>query len=154
MSLLLLLALMAGCPPAKAAECGSVEAMRWLLGDWQAISGEKTVYECWWPQPPDALEGVGRTMSADQLKLEERLRLEVRDGRLHYDADVSVNPDAVAFGLVTCDDSSWTFENPEHDFPQRILYRRTSDEAFIARVTDLDDQGFELSFQRLARIDD
>jgi len=146
----ILLAVMASaCTAVRAAECNAVDAMGWLLGEWQSSSGEKTIHERWWPQPPGAMEGVGRTMVDETVQLEERLRLEMRGDSLHYVADVSVNPDAVAFSLASCDEHQWTFENPAHDFPQRILYRRTGPESFLARVSDLDDQGFQLAFERL-----
>jgi hypothetical protein len=43
------------------------------------------------------------------------------------------NQPAAAFTLVDCGDRSVVFENKQHDFPQRVIYRRESDQ-LIARI--------------------
>lgn len=40
----------------------------------------------------------------------------------------------VAFKLVRNGPREAVFENPEHDFPQRIIYRLESDGALFARI--------------------
>jgi hypothetical protein len=38
------------------------------------------------------------------------------------------------FRMITGSDGEVVFENPEHDFPQRIIYRRESADALFARI--------------------
>jgi hypothetical protein len=69
--------------------------------------------------------GMGRTVSASGQRPAqfEFLRVELRDGVPTYLAQPQGVP-AVAFRLIQSGDSSVRFENPAHDFPQRIEYRR------------------------------
>ncbi len=41
---------------------------------------------------------------------------------------------AAEFTSTAVSDSAVTFENPAHDFPQRIIYRRRGADSLIARV--------------------
>ena len=54
----------------------------------------------------------------------EFLRVELRDGVPTYVAQPQGAP-PVAFKLTQSSASSARFENPTHDFPQRIEYRRS-----------------------------
>jgi len=38
------------------------------------------------------------------------------------------------FALVSVTDHEVIFENPDHDFPQRIIYRLLSDEDLLGRI--------------------
>jgi hypothetical protein len=40
----------------------------------------------------------------------------------------------VAFPLVSVTDDTVVFENPDHDFPQRITYQRNGDDSVTATV--------------------
>lgn len=151
----LLLAVTVGCPRAHASHCAEPADLQWLEGLWLAYSAGAEIYEEWQSRAHDVLEGQGKTTrDHGELVSEERLRIEARDGRLVYVADVSSNPEPVVFTLVNCNAGRWTFENPEHDFPQRIVYTRDGERRFTANIMNLDGRGFELSFQRLKKSND
>lgn len=61
-------------------------------------------------------------------------RVQIREdgGSLVYEARPSGQP-AARFPLKSLDDGVAVFENPAHDFPQRIIYRRTPD-GIAARI--------------------
>jgi hypothetical protein len=50
-------------------------------------------------------------------------------------------------------DSTITFSNPAHDFPQRVIYRRVGSDTLIARVEGMRNgqvRGIDFSYQRVA----
>ncbi len=53
---------------------------------------------------------------------------------------------------VSLGDSVVSFENPEHDFPQRITYRRRSDGGVTARAESVtgEPRGFDVPYRRVA----
>ncbi|HET9726391.1 MAG TPA: DUF6265 family protein, partial [Gemmatimonadales bacterium] len=63
----------------------------------------------------------------------EQTRIFERDGRLVYGANPSGQV-AAEFESIELSDSSVTFENLGHDFPQRVMYRRRGADSLIARV--------------------
>jgi len=38
------------------------------------------------------------------------------------------------FASIAVSDTAVTFENPTHDFPQRVMYRRAGRDSLVARV--------------------
>lgn len=82
----------------------------------------------------------------DGSRFEERLRIAVHDGAVHYVAEVPDNPTPVYFRLTRVDDDQVVFENPTHDFPQVIAYQR-DDDSLRARISAGDRQ-VEFRFRR------
>ncbi|MBL7775071.1 MAG: NHL repeat-containing protein [Saprospiraceae bacterium] len=94
-----------------------------LAGLWQR-SGKPT-FEKWEIAGPDALLGEGFRQAADGSKqTTEFLRLLRSDAGIVYQATVPDQNDGatIDFPLVFFTATSWTFENPGHDFPQKIEY--------------------------------
>jgi hypothetical protein len=60
--------------------------------------------------------------------------LVVRDDGVHYLASPMGRTPATVFHLVVCEDRKAVFENPEHDFPQRIIYWQPEAGILCARI--------------------
>jgi hypothetical protein len=144
----LLIVLVACAESAGAAECGSLGAMRWLLGEWLADGPMSTWRESWSEIGAKTWEGQGtETPKADPGKASiEELRLVEMGGSVFYVAKVSHNDLPVAFRLVECDDGRLVFTNPSHDFPRRLQYDRQPDGRLRVRASDGADKGFTLDF--------
>lgn len=135
---------------ADAPPCSNLASVAWLLGTWHAESRDALITETWVTVSGTTYEGHGVTRSrADgRLRDSEDLRLlEMGDG-VFYVAKVAHNERPVAFRLTSCSDGKLVFENPAHDFPRRIEYRRVDDGRFEAHVSDGADRGFRLVFSR------
>jgi hypothetical protein len=76
--------------------------------------------------------GMSRTVRDGKLLEYELIVLREQDGRLAYHAHPSGQASAV-FLSTSVTESSALFENPEHDFPQKVGYRRAGD-ALVAWV--------------------
>jgi hypothetical protein len=101
------------------------ELPAWMAGSWCGTQGGQRIEEVWLAPAGGLMLGMGRTVSASGQRPAqfEFLRVELRDGVPTYLAQPQGVP-AVAFRLIQSGDSSVRFENPAHDFPQRIEYRR------------------------------
>lgn len=135
---------------AIAEPCTSLEPARWLIGSWLAPGDSGTIRETWREAGAATFEGEGTTRSRtdDRLLDSEALRLVAMADEVFYVAKVAQNPYPVPFRLVTCDADRLVFENPTHDFPRRIEYRRTGKDAFEAQVSDGANREFTLNFSR------
>jgi DNA-binding FadR family transcriptional regulator len=67
--------------------------------------------------------GTSRTVIREVAREFEFLRIEPRGGTPTYVAQPGGGT-ATAFGATVVSDTAVTFENLQHDFPQRIIYRR------------------------------
>jgi hypothetical protein len=95
----------------------------WLSGHWCGEHDGELLEEHWLPPNGDLALGVGRTIRNGRTTSHEFLRIHTRDGATHLTAIHDGQP-PTAFKL-TASGMDWArFENPEHDFPKRIEYRR------------------------------
>ena len=66
---------------------------------------------------------VGRTVAGGEVRSFEFLRLERRDGVVTFVAQPNGTP-PTPFRLTASGPGWARFENPQHDFPTRVEYRR------------------------------
>ena len=97
----------------------------WLSGHWCGERGGERLEEHWLPPNGDLALGVGRTIKDGHTTSHEFLRIQTRDGVTSLTALHDGQP-PTAFGLTASGEGWARFENPEHDFPKRIEYRRVS----------------------------
>lgn len=141
--MLLLLAMPAAC----ANPCGSLNALDWLVGAWET-AGDEATREVWRRVSDATMEGHGATRDGGEWKVFESLRLLQMGGEIFFVAKTPGNPAPVAFKLAHCTARSARFDNPGHDFPTRIDYRRREDGGMSAEVRGPDGKGFTIDFQR------
>ena len=87
----------------------------------------------WMPPAGGLMMGASRTVADGKVVEWERLQLEEREGRLIYTSLPSGQNEA-SFTSTTVTDSSFVVENLQHDFPQRIIYRRHGADSLLARI--------------------
>lgn len=98
----------------------------WMAGHWCTDSGGQTIEEVWLPPRGGVLVGLGRVHTMDRTVGFEFLRITQVDGVQTYIAQPGGQPPTHFTRKASGED--WVrFENPEHDFPQRIEYRRAGD---------------------------
>ena len=120
---IMLAAMAAALIAAAPAEVG-IEDLAWMSGRWESISGDRWVEEQWSEPRGGTMFAISRSGEGEALREFEFIRLQRgEDGVLAYLASPGGRP-AVAFRLTESTGTSATFENPAHDFPQRIHYDR------------------------------
>lgn len=98
----------------------------WMAGRWCGGSGGTSIEEVWLPPSGGYMIGLSRTVVAQQRREEfEFLRVAIREGVPTYLAQPQGGP-VVAFRQTQAGEQSMRFENPAHDFPTRVEYRRTA----------------------------
>jgi Domain of unknown function (DUF6265) len=110
-----------------------INAVAWMHGCWESASPQRIVEEQWTAPRAGSMLGVGRTSRGERLVEYEFVLLQEHEGRLAYEAHPSGQPSAV-FTSSTISDTMAVFENPEHDFPQRVGYRKEGPDAMVAWV--------------------
>lgn len=113
-----------------------VGQLRWMSGCWQGHSrdGSRVIDEQWMTPRGGMMLGMSRTVRGDSAVLEfEHLAIVERQGRVVYHAEPSEQQPADFTGRVVTD-TLVIFENLEHDFPQRVLYRKRGADSVIARI--------------------
>ena len=124
-------ALLAAIPLASAAAPAQRPEMpEWLAGGWAMQSESGSWSEEWWTPPKAGLMlGAGRSGKGDSLGWWEQTRIQLDSGKLSFCALPKGQKEA-CFAATSSSDSGVVFENPAHDFPTRIEYRRQGDELY------------------------
>jgi hypothetical protein len=135
-------------PPAS----GDLNRLRWMAGCWQQRAGTSVTDEQWMAPAGGAMVGMSRTVAGARLRAWEALRIIIDSGRVVYVAQPQGGaPTRFVASLVS--DTSAVFENPAHDFPQRIAYRRVGDDSVVARISagrDGRERGMALPMARVS----
>jgi hypothetical protein len=109
------------------AESASVEDLAWLAGCWASVGAEAGSGEQWMEPAGGTLLGVNRTVKGSETVAHEFMQIrETESGEIEFIANPSGQSEA-AFSLVGLSETEVIFENPDHDFPQRIIYRLKGD---------------------------
>jgi uncharacterized protein DUF6265 len=118
----------------------TIESFAWLSGCWERRSPRGVTEEHWARPAGGTMIGFSRTVrrvaDRDSTTEYEFLRVFVRDGKLVYAALPSAQR-YTEFTETSATDSAVVFENPKHDFPQRITYTRRGADSVVARIDGL-----------------
>ncbi len=109
----------------------------WMTGSWQGKAFGGDYDEHWTPATGTIMMGVARTVRDGKTASVEVLRLEQTDSGIVLTAFLPKEgkfADGVPFKLAKFAEQEAVFENPDHDFPTRIIYRRPDDESLFARI--------------------
>ena len=110
-----------------------IAALAWLAGCWELRSGARIVEEQWTSPRGGLMLGASRAVRNDSLIEFEQVRIEQRGTDLFYVASPSRQATA-EFKATSADASSVVFENPAHDFPKKIFYRRQGADSLVAGI--------------------
>lgn len=141
----------------------SITKFNWLIGTWEMKNENgSSRLEVWEKQNDFTLKGIGLNVTGPDTSLLEVIELVYREDHFWYIPTVPDQNNAlpVPFKLVNAEDLFFTFENPEHDFPQRIVYQfkpinirpeplSGSGDALLVRVESMDGRGMNFQFFRL-----
>lgn len=99
-----------------------MQKLLWIVDKWVSQSETSTSYEHWEKTNETLYTGGSETIKNGDTVFAEKLKIELIEGKVYYIADVAHNPAPVKFLLTEVNENSAIFENPEHDFPQKITY--------------------------------
>lgn len=104
----------------------SVTQAGWLAGCWTMTAGPRSVTEYWLGPEGGTMIGVSRTVSGGKTVDYEFLLIREGAGGLEYVAKPARQAETT-FTSTSVGASEIVFENPAHDFPTRIAYKRRND---------------------------
>lgn len=107
----------------------------WISGAWQTEpGGRRQIEEHWTKVAGESMLGMSRTVAGDKTVEFEYLRIEQRAEGIYYVAHPKARCPGTDFKLTRASATEAVFENPQHDFPKRIIYRKTADDALTATI--------------------
>ena len=144
--------LLAGAAPAPASDPGPLEPLRFMAGCWRGSSGDRVIEEHYTTPSANLILGMTRYTRHGVATGYEFATIAWKDSAIV----LTPRPEGqqpVPFRLTRMERSSAMWENPAHDFPTRIAYRRVPGDTLVARVEGPGEGGATVSEEwRMARV--
>lgn len=118
----------------SAGQKSGVDRLEWIAGCWASDDGKERIEETWMKPGGKSMIGMSRTVAGGKTVSAEQIQIREANGQIAYIVSIAMGAKPVVFKLVKSSDNEAMFENPEHDFPQRIIYRRESADGLFARI--------------------
>ncbi len=134
---ILSIALLVSCQNKSEKKFEKIEKMNWLVGNWEQKLPDGTLKETWTKQNDSTFSGDSYFINLKDTVHFESIKLTQRAEELIYIATVvgQNNEEPVEFKLISDADSTFAFENPAHDYPQKITYKKVSETSLIATIS-------------------
>jgi hypothetical protein len=110
---------------------------KWLLGRWEQTTPKRTIYEIWTSNSDSTYSGKSYLLKEKDTIVLETVSLLQKEGVLFYIPTVTNqnNSMPVSFKLTFTSGNKLVFENPGHDFPQKITYTLISSDSLMAEIS-------------------
>lgn len=131
--------------PATQTPAPSIKDVAWIAGCWEFDRNGRHVVESWLPPEGGTMMGVSRTVSGGRTSEWEFLIIREGKAGLEYVAKPSGQPEAT-FTAIRPSATEVVFENPAHDFPKKIHYKRDGDTLTAAIEGPMNGQSRRIEF--------
>jgi hypothetical protein len=123
-----------------------------MAGCWRQEAAGRTVDEVWMTPGGDAILGMSRTVANGRAVAHEFMQIRSGADGVVFVARPSGQAEAT-FRLIRSGERELVFENPTHDFPQRVIYRLSSRDALVGRIEGSENgktRGVDFPMRRVA----
>lgn len=113
-----------------------IRQLEWLLGTWTDNVDDKFSQESWSKENDSTFTAFSFTQVAGETVFAETMALEQKGDRLQLTvADANEKGSLpITFRFISSEDNQFTFENKNHDFPERITYTNPTEDSLHAWI--------------------
>ncbi|MEO6174047.1 MAG: DUF6265 family protein [Flavobacterium circumlabens] len=136
-TLLMLLAVIVSCQKKESVEKDKIKIADWLIGNWENKSPDGLLIENWQKVNDSTFSATSYFIKEKDTLHFEKIVLSQKGEKLTYSATVNGqnNDKAIDFPSTSETETKLVFENPQHDYPQKITYTKGANNTLTAEVT-------------------
>ncbi|MFV8370261.1 DUF6265 family protein [Flavobacterium sp. LB2R40] len=137
--ILVLLLAISACKKSDSNKNEKIKAANWLLGNWENKSAEGNLTETWRKVNDSTFQAQSYFIKEKDTLHFESITLQQKGEQLTLTATVKGqnNDKPVAFLLTTTTEKQLVFENPKHDYPQKISYTHITPDGLVAKISGI-----------------
>lgn len=137
--LLMLLLAIVSCKKSDSNKNEKIKAANWLLGNWENNSADGNLSETWKKINDSTFQAQSYFIKENDTLHFESITLQQKGEELTYTATVQGqnNDKPVSFKLTTSTEKQLVFENPKHDYPQKISYNQITTDSLVAKISGI-----------------
>jgi hypothetical protein len=112
----------------------TLQDFAWLAGHWRIEQADRQVDEQWMAPSAGLMMGMARNVQGGKVReYEFTLLRQEPNGDILYIASPSKQAETT-FKLTSLRNGAAVFENPEHDFPKKVVYALQADGSLLAAI--------------------
>jgi hypothetical protein len=138
-TLILLLLAIVSCKNSETNEKEKIKKTNWLLGKWENKVDEGVLSENWKRLNDSTFQAKSFFIKDKDTLHFESITLQQKGEELFYSATVKGqnNDKPVTFNMTSETDKKLVFENPKHDYPQKITYTLINKDSLVAEISGI-----------------
>lgn len=121
-------------------DLSKINQMEWVVGKWENLSSNGDLYETWTKINDSTFTGRSFMIAKNDTVFSENISIKFRNNDLFYIPTVrnQNNELPILFKFIAIENGELIFENKEHGFPQRIIYKNPSQDSLYARIEGIE----------------
>ncbi|PJJ09016.1 hypothetical protein CLU83_2332 [Flavobacterium sp. 1] len=133
---ILLLLVIVSCKNSEANEKDKIKSANWLLGKWETKTDDGNLSESWKRINDSTFQAESFFIKEKDTLHFETITLQQKGEELFYNATVKGQNEnkAVTFKMTIGTQKQLVFENPKHDYPQKITYTQINKDSLVASI--------------------
>ena len=130
-------ALLASCQKKENPKHEKIKKAAWLVGTWENESPQGKLAETWNKTNDSTFNGHSYFVKGSDTLHLESITLSQRGDVMTYTPTVQGqnNNKPVEFRMTSATDKQMVFENPNHDFPKKIIYNQINPDSLVAEIS-------------------
>lgn len=127
-------------PEVELKNYSKLKKAKWFLGNWENVTKESVSREIWSQKNDSTFFAESFTLVEKDTVFYEKIELIERNDSLLYIVSVrNQNKEKpVSFYMTKSTDNLFIFENPKHDFPNKIEYNKIGNDSLFAKIYGTD----------------
>lgn len=127
------------CKKEKSRSNDKIKTAEWLIGNWENKLEQGTLSESWKKGNDSTLNGKSYFIKEKDTLNDETIVLTENGTDLFYIPVVKGqnNNEPVLFKMTKATADQIIFENPKHDFPQKITYLQITKDSLVASISGI-----------------
>jgi hypothetical protein len=123
----------------KSKEVSKIVVADWLLGNWENKSDGGDLLETWKKVNDSVYDGESYFIKGKDTLHFEKIQIKQKGEDLFYIATVKGqnNDKPVTFKYNDTIEKQLVFENPKHDFPQKIVYSQITKDSIVIEISGI-----------------
>jgi len=117
-----------------------LEKMNWLIGNWENKMDDGILSETWKKENDSTFSGTTYFIinKKDTVHSETILLTQLNDELIYRPTVKGQNDDKPIDFIMTSDsENTFVFENPKHDYPQKIVYKKVTKNSLVATISGM-----------------
>lgn len=114
-----------------------INKMNWLEGSWENKMPEGILTETWTKVNDSTYKGKTLFIKEKDTIHNEEIVLSQKGETLYYTPTVigQNNDEPIEFKMTNSTENEFVFENPKHDYPQKIVYKKLNATNLVATIS-------------------